>query len=57
MMKSLFVKSLNRPSGNAAIEFGLIAIGLSFAIIAIMQGIVANVSGLLVALKSGTLPL
>jgi pilus assembly protein Flp/PilA len=52
-MKNLFLKL---PKGNSritAIEYGLIAAGLSFAIVAIVQGIAANVSGLLAALKSG----
>ncbi len=53
-MKNFFVKFMKEASGATTIEYGLIAAGLSFAIIAIGQGIASNSAGLFALLKSGS---
>jgi Flp pilus assembly pilin Flp len=50
-MKNLFVTHTKDKSGVTVIEYGLIVAGLSFAIIAIVQGITSNAVGLFTALK------
>jgi pilus assembly protein Flp/PilA len=50
-MKNLFVKLIKDDFGTTAIEYGLVAVGLSFAIIAIAHGIANSMSGLFITLK------
>ena len=38
-MKNLFVRFVNNESGTTAIEYGLIAAGISVAIIAVVNGL------------------
>ena len=42
----LFVKFLRDESGTTAIEYGLIAVGISVAIVAVVQGIGTQVKTL-----------
>ncbi len=44
-MKRSILKFLNDESGATAIEYGLIAAGISLAIIAIVNGLGSNLSG------------
>jgi pilus assembly protein Flp/PilA len=41
-MKNLFVRFVKDDSGATAIEYGLIAAGISVAIIAVVQGLGSN---------------
>jgi pilus assembly protein Flp/PilA len=41
-MKTLFARFVNDTSGATAIEYGLIAAGISVAIIAVVQGLGTN---------------
>ena len=41
-MKSLFLRFVKDDSGATAIEYGLIAAGISVAIIAVVQGLGSN---------------
>jgi len=43
-MKDKFIKFLRDESGSTAIEYGLIAAGISLAIIAIVNGLGTNLS-------------
>jgi len=43
-MQNLFVRFLKDDSGATAIEYGLIAAGISVAIIAVVQGLGSNLS-------------
>ena len=43
-MKNLFVRFLKDDSGATAIEYGLIAAGISVAIIAIVNGLGTNLN-------------
>ena len=43
-MKQLFAKFLSDESGATAIEYGLIAAGISVAIIAVVQGLGSKLS-------------
>ena len=43
-MKNLFVRFLKDDSGATAIEYGLIAAGISVAIIAVVQGLGTNLN-------------
>jgi pilus assembly protein Flp/PilA len=43
-MRNLFVRFVNNESGATAIEYGLIAAGISVAIIAVVQGVGANLN-------------
>jgi pilus assembly protein Flp/PilA len=44
-MKTVFSRFLKDESGATAIEYGLIAAGISVAIIAIVQGLGRNLNG------------
>jgi pilus assembly protein Flp/PilA len=44
-MKTVFSRFLKDESGATAIEYGLIAAGISVAIIAIVQGLGQNLNG------------
>ncbi|HEX3114669.1 MAG TPA: Flp family type IVb pilin [Bradyrhizobium sp.] len=44
-MKQIFAKFLADESGATAIEYGLIAAGISLAIIAAVQGLGTNLNG------------
>ena len=48
-MKNLFVRFVKNESGATAIEYGLIAAGISVAIIAVVNGLGSNLN-----LKFGT---
>ena len=54
-MKTLFARFVKDESGATAIEYGLIAAGISVAIIAVVQGLGTNLkntfSSVLTALK------
>jgi len=43
-MKSLFVRFVNDESAATAIEYGLIAAGISVAIIAVVNGLGSNLN-------------
>ena len=43
-MKNLFVRFMKDDSGATAIEYGLIAAGISVAIIAVVQGLGTNLT-------------
>ena len=43
-MKNLFVRFVKDESGATAIEYGLIAAGISVAIIAVVQGLGSNLN-------------
>ncbi len=43
-MKNLFVRFVKNESGATAIEYGLIAAGISVAIIAVVNGLGANLT-------------
>ena len=43
-MKNLFVRFMKDDSGATAIEYGLIAAGISVAIIAVVNGLGTNLS-------------
>lgn len=44
-MKTVFSRFLKDESGATAIEYGLIAAGISVAIIAVVQGLSRNLNG------------
>lgn len=44
-MKNLLVRFMKDDSGATAIEYGLIAAGISVAIIAVVQGLGTNLTG------------
>jgi pilus assembly protein Flp/PilA len=44
-MKNLFVRFVKNESGATAIEYGLIAAGISVAIIAVVNGLGTKLSG------------
>jgi len=43
-MKSLFVRLMNDVSGATAVEYGLIAAGISVAIVAVINGLGSNLN-------------
>jgi pilus assembly protein Flp/PilA len=45
-MKSVFSHFLKDESGATAIEYGLVAAGISVAIIAVVQGLGRNLNGI-----------
>jgi pilus assembly protein Flp/PilA len=51
-MKPIFVKFLADESGATAIEYGLIAAGISLAIIAIVNGIGSNLNTMFNSINS-----
>jgi pilus assembly protein Flp/PilA len=51
-MKNLIARFVNDESGATAIEYGLIAAGISLAIIAIVNGLGANLSSKFTAINS-----
>ena len=52
-MKALVSRFLNDQSGATAIEYGLIAAGISVAIIAVLQGIGTNLVTKFTAVQDG----
>lgn len=52
-MKSLVSRFVKEESGATAIEYGLIAAGISVAIIAVVQGIGTNLVTKFNAIKTG----
>lgn len=52
-MKNLFSRFVSDESGATAIEYGLIAAGISVAIIAVVQGIGTNLVTKFTAIKNG----
>ena len=52
LMKKLIAHFLKDESGATAIEYGLIAAGISLAIIAIVNGLGSNLSGKFVSINS-----
>jgi pilus assembly protein Flp/PilA len=52
-MKNLFVRFLKDDSGATAIEYGLIAAGISVAIIAVVQGLGTNLNIKFQAISDG----
>jgi pilus assembly protein Flp/PilA len=51
-MKGLFSRFLTDKSAATAIEYGLIAAGISLAIIAIVNGLGSNLNGLFTSINS-----
>jgi pilus assembly protein Flp/PilA len=51
-MKNLIARFVKDESGATAIEYGLIAAGISLAIIAIVNGLGANLSSKFTAINS-----
>jgi pilus assembly protein Flp/PilA len=51
-MKTVFSRFLKDESGATAIEYGLIAAGISVAIIAVVQGLGQNLNGTLTAISN-----
>ena len=51
-MKTLFSKFFADQSAATAIEYGLIAAGISLAIIAIVNGLGSNLNGLFTSINS-----
>jgi pilus assembly protein Flp/PilA len=45
-MKKVFLRFLKDESGATAIEYGLVAAGISVAIIAVIQGLGRNLNGI-----------
>ena len=45
-MKKVFLRYLKDESGATAIEYGLVAAGISVAIIAVIQGLGRNLNGI-----------
>jgi pilus assembly protein Flp/PilA len=52
-MKNLFVRFLKDDSGATAIEYGLIAAGISVAIIAVVNGLGSTLNVKFDAIKTG----
>jgi pilus assembly protein Flp/PilA len=51
-LKRKFLQFLSDNSGATAIEYGLIAAGISLAIIAIVNGLGSNISGMFTSINS-----
>ena len=51
-MKNVFAKFLSDESGATAIEYGLIAAGISLAIIAVVNGVGSNLSDKFTSINS-----
>jgi pilus assembly protein Flp/PilA len=51
-MKNLFARFAKDESGATAIEYGLIAAGISVAIIAVVNGVGSKVSGTFSSIQS-----
>ena len=51
-MKNLFVRFVKDNSGATAIEYGLIAAGISVAIIAVVNGLGTNLNNKFVSISS-----
>jgi len=51
-MKKLALHFLRNDSGATAIEYGLIAAGISLAIIAIVNGLGSNLNGMFTSINS-----
>ncbi|MBR1121331.1 Flp family type IVb pilin [Bradyrhizobium lablabi] len=51
-MKNIFAKFLSDESGATAIEYGLIAAGISLAIIAVVNGVGSNLSDKFTSINS-----
>ena len=51
-MKKLTLGFLRNESGATAIEYGLIAAGISLAIIAIVNGLGSNLNGMFTSINS-----
>ena len=52
-MKRLFLRFLSDNSGATAIEYGLIAAGISLAIIAAVNGLGSNLNGVFTSVNTG----
>ena len=52
LMKNLIARFVKDQSGATAIEYGLIAAGISLAIIAVVNGLGTNLSGKFVSINS-----
>jgi pilus assembly protein Flp/PilA len=52
LMKNLIARFVKDESGATAIEYGLIAAGISLAIIAVVNGLGSNLSGKFTAINS-----
>jgi pilus assembly protein Flp/PilA len=52
IMKNLFARFAKDESGATAIEYGLIAAGISVAIIAVVNGVGSKVSGTFSSIQS-----
>jgi pilus assembly protein Flp/PilA len=51
-LKRVFLQFLSDDSGATAIEYGLIAAGISLAIIAVVNGLGTNLSGMFTSINS-----
>ena len=51
-MKRIVLKFVSDDSGATAIEYGLIAAGISLAIIAIVNGLGSNLNGMFTSINS-----
>ena len=51
-MKRLFLRFLSDNSGATAIEYGLIAAGISLAIIAAVNGLGSNLNGVFTSINT-----
>jgi pilus assembly protein Flp/PilA len=51
-MKNLFVRFVNDNSGATAIEYGLIAAGISVAIIAVVNGLGSQLNATFTSVKT-----
>ena len=52
LMKNLIARFVKDESGATAIEYGLIAAGISLAIIAVVNGLGTNLSGKFTSINS-----
>ena len=52
-LKRLFLRFLSDNSGATAIEYGLIAAGISLAIIAAVNGLGSNLNGVFTSVNTG----
>jgi pilus assembly protein Flp/PilA len=52
LMKNLIARFVKNESGATAIEYGLIAAGISLAIIAVVNGLGSNLSGKFAGINS-----
>jgi pilus assembly protein Flp/PilA len=51
-LQRTFIKFLNNESGATAIEYGLIAAGISLAIIAVVNGLGTNLNGMFTSINT-----